>query len=429
MQILGLEERTAVVQTNAPEGGTPSSAAAGQCGGILHSSTTCAACMDQLCCTQAKDCGFDPACQETSTCLANCSDDTCRAKCASFYTSPDQLMALRACRVTNCAAECGSTCGEQASTIASCDTCLQSTCCAEAAACAGDKNCAKLQLCRANCFNSMTCPADCEAQNPLGVAAFDTWFRCTDRCGQSCVPGQDWACLDRPIVWPKPKGAGNIDFSITFVDFTDEKPFVGSTVKACAKLDFTCSTPLSQTTTDKTGIAALSVMVGLAGFDGYLDISGGKVDGTGSAAFPAIWYPLPFVVADGWRGRSIILSIDEFTYLASAVGRSLDPMHGHFAANAADCDQTPAPGVSYVAESMDAMTQQFYLVSGQPDPTAVATDLTAIGGYLNLPTAAPARLITVKAISNPAGGKTVGSLSFIVRPGTLTTMSSYPPIP
>jgi hypothetical protein len=222
---------------------------------------------------------------------------------------------------------------------------------------------------------------------------------------------------------------GKVTFSITFVDFSSERPFVGAAIKACDKLDFACTAPLAQSTTDGTGTVAVSVPAGLVGFDGYLDISGGKVDGTGSVSFPALWYPVPYVISDGWRGRSQILSADEFPQLAIASGTVIDPARGHIAVNAADCAFTPAAGVSYSADAVDRKTQSFYLIGGVPVSSATATDQSGIGGFINLPTALPARLVVVRATSQAAGGKSMGSLTFVVRPGTVTTTNLYPPVP
>lgn len=220
-----------------------------------------------------------------------------------------------------------------------------------------------------------------------------------------------------------------ITFSVTFVDFAEERPFVGTTVKLCNKLDLTCANPGMTSMTDSQGRATFTVQVGVVGFDGYLDVTGGKIDNTGDAPFPSVWYPLPFVIADGWRGRTTIPSALELAVLSAATGSVLDPTRAHFAANAADCNFSPASGVSFVAESADAATQIFYLEGGSPSISATATDTDAIGGFINLPTLTPAKLVNIKAIAAVAGNKQIGSLSLIFRPNTLTTMSSYPPIP
>ncbi len=439
VQVLGLHERTEATDGAAGTSASTSDAGAnadaavpgtGQCGKLVHASASCASCMDASCCAESRACAADAACQEASSCLASCNDAACQVRCEAFYALPDTLIALRSCRIRQCATACNSTCGEAVSGVPACQACQQAKCCAQEAACATNQACAALSLCRANCFGSPSCPSDCESQHSQGVADFAQVFACTDPCATSCQPGQSWACLDAPILWPRPKGTGSITFSVTFVDFNAEKPFVGATVKACDKLDFPCAAPVAQATTDATGLVSLTVPPGLDGFDGYLDVTGGKLEGTGSAAFPAIWYPIPFVIADGWRGRTQLPSADEFPQFAFATGTTLDPLRGHFGANAADCLFTPAAGVSFSVDSADAKTQSFYLVGGVPSTTSVAkaTDQSGIGGFINLPTVAPARLAVIRASSGAAGGKSMGSFTFIIRPGTFTTTSAYPPI-
>jgi hypothetical protein len=431
MQILGLEERTVAVDAGAGASQadrTSPTLATGQCGGLHYPSTSCSSCMDLNCCADAKGCGSDPGCLEASDCIANCSDDACRARCAAFYTMPDTMINVRACRTKHCADACGTSCGEFVTSNATCQACRKASCCAEAATCAANPACAALDRCRTNCFSSTTCPVDCGTQYPDGATDFNALFHCTDQCASSCVPGQDWACLDKPIIWPKPKGTGTITFSVTFVDFTSESPFVGAMVKACAKLDFMCSTPHSTGTTDATGLVTLTVPAGLAGFDGYLDVTGGKLGGTGGAIFPSLWYPIPFVVADGWRGRTQILSAEEFNLLTLVTGKQLDSTRGHFAATATDCDFGVAPGVSFVADGADPASQPFYIVGSGPAATATETDTSGIGGFINLP-ATPARLLVVRAFSGMAGGKTMGTTTFILRPGALTFASLFPPLP
>jgi hypothetical protein len=258
---------------------------------------------------------------------------------------------------------------------------------------------------------------------------YTAWYNCTSQCASACPSGQNWSCLDSPVVWPKPPAVGSITFSVTFVTFTSEQPFVGETVKACDKLDYTCSRPIRMATSDDMGLVTLTVPAGLSGFDGYLDVSGGKVAGTGAPAFPSIWYPVPFVVADGWRGRTQLLSTDEVKFITAATGGTPDPSRAQVAVNAVDCDFAPAAGVSFAVDLADAATVTYYLVGDVPVTTATKTDQTGIGAFLNLPTVAPAGPAVVKAISGAAGGKPMGSLTFILRPGTLTTSSMFPPIP
>jgi hypothetical protein len=433
VQILGLHDRSVADDAGADNstlgdaGGPP--LVAGQCGQLLHPSASCAACMDANCCSQARACAGDPSCDEASNCLAKCSDAACRAQCAVFDAQPDTLFALRSCRVQQCATACGSSCGEAASAVDACQTCEQESCCAQETACAIDTACADLNLCIANCFGAASCPSQCQAQFPLGTADYGNLFACQNQCASPCAPGQSWSCLDGPIAWPKPASVGNISFSVTFVNFFSEQPFAGATVKACSKLDFTCATPLDTGTTDTTGLVALTVPSGLSGFDGYLDVTGGKAGGTGAPVFPAIWYPVPFVVADGWRGRTLLLGSDEFTSIAAATNTTPDPTRGHIAVNAVDCAFGPAADVTFSVEGADQNTVGFYLVGGVPATSATATDQSGIAAFENVPTNVPARLTLVGATAGAASGKTMGTMSFIVRPGTLTTPSSFPPLP
>jgi hypothetical protein len=385
--------------------------------------------MDTNCCAEAKACAADPACDEASNCLAKCSDDACSARCAVFDTQPDTLAALRSCRVRQCATACGSTCGESASAIDACQACEQGSCCSQETACAGNTACAALNLCIANCFGAASCPSQCQAQFPLGTADYGSLFSCQSQCATACAPGQSWSCLDGPISWPKPATVSNLSFSVTFVNFFSEQPFAGAIVKACSKLDFTCASPLDTGTTDATGLVALTVPSGLSGFDGYLDVTGGKAGGVGAPVFPAIWYPVPFVVADGWRGRTLLLASDEFLSIAAATNTTPDPTRGHIAVNAVDCAFGPAAGVTFSVDAADGKTVGFYLVGGVPATGANATDQSGIAAFENVPTNVPARLTVVGAIAGAASGKTMGTMSFIVRPGTLTTPSSFPPLP
>ena len=421
VQILGLHDRSVGGDSGADnstlgDAGGPA-LVAGQCGPLLYPSTSCAACMDANCCTPAHGCAGDPACDEASNCLAKCSDADCRARCAVFYAQPDTLATLRSCRVRECATACGSSCGEFASPVDACQSCEEGACCAQETACTSNTACADLNLCIANCFGAASCPSDCETQFPLGTADYGNLFSCQSQCASSCVTGESWSCLTGPVAWPKPAVVGNLSFSVTFVNFFSEQPFAGATVKACSKLDFTCANPLDTGTTDATGLVALTVPSGLSGFDGYLDVTGGKAGGTGAPVFPAIWYPVPFVVADGARGRTLLLGSDEFLSIAAATNTTPDPTRGHIAVNAVDCAFGPAAGVTFSVDAADQKTVDVYLVGGVPTTSANATDQSGIAAFENVPTNVPARLTLVGAIAGAASGKSMGTMSFIVRPG------------
>jgi len=385
--------------------------------------------MDQGCCAETRACAADPACQEAALCLSECSDATCEARCGSFYTESDTLLALRSCRVKNCATPCSTGCGEFASAVPSCETCRENACCSLGAACAVNPECEALDRCIANCFSAQSCPTACYAAHPAGTNDYAAWHTCTDRCASVCQVGQDWMCLDSVMAWPKPKAVAGIDFSATFVSFTSETPFAGAMVKACDKFDFSCATPLVLGKTDSTGLVELMLPVGLSGFDGYLEITGGKTGATGGAIYPSIWYPEPFLIADGWQGRNTMLSVDELNALAGATGTAVDSTRGAVAVKAVDCNFDPAAHVSFSVDIADSKSLRFYIVGGAPDPSATESDQSGISAFVNLPAAPSGTLTVIKATVNGAVNRTTGRLSVIVRPGTLTVPRLFPPQP
>jgi len=278
---------------------------------------------------------------------------------------------------------------------------------------------------------STSCPPACEAQFPDGKDDYAPWLDCVQNtCANACTAGKNWQCLDTVILWPKPKGLGDFTFSATIVDLLSEKPYVGATVKACAKLDFGCDAPIDQGVTDSAGIVSLTVHAGSVGFDGYLELTGGDNgtgSGAGSALYPALYYPVPPIVAPGWRGRLQFISAGDLPALAAFTLVDIDPMRGHFATAAADCNFANAGGVSFTDDALlkhpdDTEIKRFYFINGTPTTSATETEaLTAIGGFVNLP---PGSAL-IDAYLGP-GGRKIGEFTYNIRAGWFTT-STFPP--
>ena len=128
--------------------------------------------------------------------------------------------------------------------------------------------------------------------------------------------------------------------------------------------------------------------------------------------------------ADGLWGKVRLISADEASGLAMALRTMVDQTRGIFAARAQDCDFANAAGVSFAAAAADQETQAFYFASGVPVTTLAQTDAEGTGGFLNLPPG----LGVITATSVVAGNKVLGSLSFNIRPGTLT-LTEFQPVP
>jgi hypothetical protein len=90
---------------------------------------------------------------------------------------------------------------------------------------------------------------------------------------------------------------------------------------------------------------------------------------------------------------------------------------------------SPAAGVSFSIDVADSKTVGYYFVGGVPVTSAIETDQSGVGAFLNLPTNGPTRVAVVHAFAGAANGASMGALSYVIRPGTLTTGSSFPPIP
>jgi hypothetical protein len=423
-QILGLHERTAIEPADAGSDAAGPTPVVGECGGLRHASASCAACMDRSCCGEATACRNDVACDPSFDCLTGCgSDSACRGQCALFYTQPDALVRITSCRETNCAQECGLSCGGFGNRVPGCDSCVRATCCALGAACAKNEQCVKLDICRTSCVaGSMTCPPQCDRDYPGGVADYAPWSDCTQKdCAASCQAGRVWECLDSAIRWPRPKGnVTEVTFSLNVVDILSEKPFAAAKVKACGKLDQHCDNPLDEDTTDAAGMVSLTVPVSNVGFDGYVDISGGD-SGGGTPIYPSLWYPVPYIVSSGSRGNVQFVSQSSFDLLAGITGVTADPARGHFAANAQDCTFSTADGVSFTADMADIYSRTYYFVNGIPNTSATSTDpQSGIGGFVNL----PARLTLVTATTSD--GKKITGPNYFIRAGTMT-VTSLPP--
>ena len=432
-QILGLHERTGA---EPEDGGLDAPAISrpvtGACGSLLHASADCAACMDEKCCGEATACGGDLACDPAYDCNTNCGEDAaCRARCNTFFTRADTFIDVNSCRENKCGVECGVSCGGFGYNTPTCGACVKQTCCGIASDCAKNAACVRLDLCRTNCLpGSSTCPPECERTYADGVNDLAPWLDCVQNtCADACLAGRNWQCLDAKIPWLKPKSAGMMTFSMTVVEIISEKPFIGTTAKACSKLDLDCATPFDTQVTNADGYVALTAPAGSVGFDGYIQLTGGDSQGSGPI-FPAMWYPSPSIVSPGWRGRVQFVSEASLKTLAVLTNATIDPTRGHFAAAAQDCNFAAAGGVTFDVDpaTKDDMTTVFYFVMGAPKTNATQTDAQSggIGGYINL----PAKGLTQVTARVPVNDeiKTIGAPTYIIRPGTFTT-TSIPPIP
>ena len=113
---------------------------------------------------------------------------------------------------------------------------------------------------------------------------------------------------------------------------------------------------------------------------------------------------LPVVSPQGFRG------------IAEAIGTSLNlDTLGQPYVLAADCAGEPAAGVHFELDQMTPSTASYYMICKVPVASAVATDASGSGGFINLGsgfTRISARVSTT--------GVRIGEAGFIVRAGAVS---------
>ena len=253
------------------------------------------------------------------------------------------------------------------------------------------------------------------ADDSSGTDATDGSDATSDLDSSDAPAGADWSCVGS-VTLPTPVGT-SCSLSMTLSDFATNAGVSGIAVKACAKSDATCANPIASGTTDANGAVTLTdVPLGVSGFDGYLDASGGGI-------LPTLVYrSIP--ASKGLAGAHFpVLTSAEASGVATLLGTSIDATRGHVAGSAVDCSGNWPAGVMLGASTADASTRGFYLVGGAPSATATATDANESngGGYLNLPVGTAT--VTAKV---QATGVVSSSVDVQVRAGTMTLVYLFP---
>jgi hypothetical protein len=178
------------------------------CGGFIPSGlgTTCDSCISGgSCCAAGTACGSNADCTDLLNCIGSCAanDTACVQSCASGSPGGvSDLQAFQQCIQSECSAECSDTsgggggggggggmCGDLATGVAACDTCLDTNCCSQNMACSGSMAC----LGYLDCLSTMNCTttacADgCSASNPGGASLLNALDSCmSSKCSTQCM--------------------------------------------------------------------------------------------------------------------------------------------------------------------------------------------------------------------------------------------------
>lgn len=163
--------------------------------GFGSGDVTCDTCLDTSCCGDANACLGDADCTALIDCVSRCSDAACESACeAAHPAGTTKLTTLATCANVTCGAACGGggpggggpgSCG-LTSGNATCDTCLDTSCCAQTTTCLGDADCVALINCYDACTDAV-CASACDAAHSTGATKIDAVAVCAQNsCAATC---------------------------------------------------------------------------------------------------------------------------------------------------------------------------------------------------------------------------------------------------
>ncbi|HVR61862.1 MAG TPA: hypothetical protein VMU50_08175 [Polyangia bacterium] len=217
-----------------------------------------------------------------------------------------------------------------------------------------------------------------------------------------------WECVgnNTPVTPNKPL----VQLTVTVGDLIHPEMPVSDFVvlKACHKLDVTCSMPIMDNVRpDAAGHATFTVE---GGFDGYVEADPAPTLKQPVYVPTLIFISLP-LVDDTMNPPTLLISIADLAALAPQAGGTIDSTLGGIIYRAADCTHTPAPGIVAALDHDGPDTKHFFFVHGLPTQTANSTDASGLGGFINVPVGV--RSVTGK---RAADDQFIATFSVLVRP-------------
>ncbi|HEU4406206.1 MAG TPA: hypothetical protein VFS43_13155 [Polyangiaceae bacterium] len=249
----------------------------------------------------------------------------------------------------------------------------------------------------------------------------------TNTCERKPID-EKWGCLDGPPLQPT---ATTVDLRLEVVGAITRTAAVGALVRACNRIDTTCSTPLVPDT--PVGASGQVIMGVGENFNGYFEIRSPPAEPT--KYVPEILY-LPtreIVRREGPVRRALLFTEAEGQSLIQLVGGTFtqgQTPNAAVIATALDCQGTASPGISFELTSPDVASDQtvtFYTDRNNL-PRTVATETSETGTYAltNLLDSSAAGTVALQATINSLG-RTMGNDSVaIVRDNWITVIYVAP---
>jgi hypothetical protein len=296
----------------------------------------------------------------------------------------------------------------------SCASCVEQSCCAEAKACGDNAECLAYRQCVAACAtNDDACFTKCATDHSAGKTPSSTFSTCREaKCSISC---DNLACVGK-VTWNTPSDA-SYPLKVTFYELQSGSSLKDLTVKVCATSDTTCSSPLSQGTTDAQGLVSLTVPSAVEGLGAYFEV-------TGTDIMPTLAH-LNFTdnVKSFKAGAFVspVMSKSTASLLAGVISVTLDSTRGNILFQTKDCSDYAFASASVSVDIADAQSTTTYIKGTMPSKTETVTDPTGRGAVLNV----PAGTAVVTGSLEPAKS-TFSKFTVLTRAGYMTTMNVVP---
>ncbi|HEX2672575.1 MAG TPA: hypothetical protein VHM25_16950 [Polyangiaceae bacterium] len=260
------------------------------------------------------------------------------------------------------------------------------------------------------------------AQFGLGVVVAASLLGCTGVLGidsertlaTSAPLPAEWSCLDDTP--PAPWAAATLNQRFKIIDKTGapaipSKPVAGLSVRACARIDFDCTSPVGPSVlTGTDGIASVSVP---NGFSGYFEV-------TGRDEYQPLMILERPVTADALSEITVV-NKKTFAAFAGAAGTTLHTDTGELALWSRNCNGVGASGLVFDIKSNGDVGGVVYLANSLPTAEATQTDSSGVAEAFNV---FPGT-ISATAKAND-GSFEVANRSGVIRVGWQTQMNLYP---
>jgi hypothetical protein len=268
------------------------------------------------------------------------------------------------------------------------------------------------------------------------------------------VPPDPWTCTSdeaKPATATKDKATVRVHVC-DFISTNCGTSVTGVTAKLCDKRDFSCSSPVKKDIHDDNGDIVVEVPTGGslgAGFDGYLQVEGPKVDcsyaGPGACMLAPECDPMatmpndkceilayitgllcfnPPVTDDTSKPMvlPLIPTVASLALVMAAGAHTIDPSLGTVFATALDCDGRPAAGLTFGVSTGLPLYGTLFQENGVISSKASATDSSGIGGLLGVP------MGFTKVSAFPVNTtREVASIGAQILPRTVTYVTLVPP--